>query len=266
MATGKVAKRTTKPTVVRRKKVAKRTTKTTVVRRKKVAKRTAKPTVVRRNSEKTKPLDKKNRQIFVAYSYRLYPKDDYRRCFKELQKKYGVTFIFADEKITNMHIMKKIESYIRGSDFSIFDISGWNPNVTLELGFAMAISENWFITLDPSKTTVDEVPSDLRGLDRIQYSSFSELGAKLTALLDQRYSEKKRSSIEDYLTEQRAGIKKLLRKQPGLTITSIAQLLQIEVPVAQLAMKPMADMLETKGRRKGMQYFLKGAGRAGKNA
>lgn len=230
---------------------------------KKAAKRSAKSVAVRQRPAKAKPLDKKNRQIFVAYSYRLYPKDDYRKCFKELQKKYGVTFIFADEKITNMHIMKKIESYIRGSDFSIFDISGWNPNVTLELGFAMAISENWFITLDPSKTTVDEVPSDLRGLDRIQYSSFSELGAKLTALLDQRYSEKQRSSIEDYLAEQRQEIKKLLRKQPGLTITSIAQLLQIEVPVAQLAMKPMADQLETKGRRKGMQYFLKGASTRG---
>jgi len=169
-----------------------------------------------------------------------------------------VTFIFADEKITNMHIMKKIESYIRGSDFSIFDISGWNPNVTLELGFAMAVNDEWFITIDPSKTTVDEVPSDLRGLDRIQYSSFSELGAKLTALLDQRYSKKERTSIDDYLGEQRAEIKKLLRRQPGLTITSIAQLLQVEVAVAQLAMKPLADTLETSGRRKGMQYFLKG--------
>lgn len=202
---------------------------------------------------------KQSRQIFVAYSYRLYPKDDYRKPFKELQKKYGVTFIFADEKITNMHIMKKIESYIRGSDFSIFDISGWNPNVTLELGFAMAINDEWFVTIDPKKTTVDEVPSDLRGLDRIQYSSFTELGAKLTALLDQRYAKKERTSIDDYLTEQRSEIKKLLKRNPGLTITAIAQLLQIEVPVAQLALKPMADSLETSGRRKGMQYFLKGS-------
>ena len=221
----------------------------------------AKKGTVRQPASRTKhprPRGQQSRQIFVAYSYRLYPKDDYRKCFKELQKKYGVTFIFADEKITNMHIMKKIESYIRGSDFSIFDISGWNPNVTLELGFAMAVNDEWFITIDPSKTTVDEVPSDLRGLDRIQYSSFSELGAKLTALLDQRYSKKERTSIDDYLGEQRAEIKKLLRRQPGLTITSIAQLLQVEVAVAQLAMKPLADTLETSGRRKGMQYFLKG--------
>jgi hypothetical protein len=84
------------------------------------------------------PALPQRKQVFVAYSYRLYPKADYRKVYKELEEKFDVTFIFADEKITNMHIMKKIETFIRGSDFSIFDISGWNPNVTLELGFAMA--------------------------------------------------------------------------------------------------------------------------------
>ena len=78
------------------------------------------------------------KQVFVAYSYRLYPKADYRRVYRYLGEKYDVTFLFADEKITNMQIMKKIETFIRGSD-----ISGWNPNVTLELGFAMAVSDQW---------------------------------------------------------------------------------------------------------------------------
>jgi predicted nucleotide-binding protein len=122
------------------------------------------------------------KQVFIAYSYKLYPKEDYRRIYRELEADYDVTFIFADEKITNMHIMKKIETFIRGSDFSIFDISGWNPNVTLELGFAMPINDQWYIAIDPSKTEVNEVPSDLRGLDRIQYGSYSELQTKLTTI------------------------------------------------------------------------------------
>src|SRR5689334_11857778 len=91
------------------------------------------------------PATELRKQVFVAYSYRLYPKDDYRKLYKQLEERYDVTFIFADEKITNMHIMKKIETFIRGSDFSIFDISGWNPNVTLELGFAMAAGDQWYI-------------------------------------------------------------------------------------------------------------------------
>jgi hypothetical protein len=76
------------------------------------------------------------RQIFVAYAYNIYPQADYRKIFAALEKTYGVKFIFADEKITNLHILQKIISYIDASDFSLFDISGWNPNVTLELGLA----------------------------------------------------------------------------------------------------------------------------------
>jgi len=208
------------------------------------------------NEQIPMPLRK---QVFVAYSYRLYPKEDYRKHFKDLEEKYDVTFIFADEKITNMHIMKKIETYIRGSDFSIFDISGWNPNVTLELGFAMSIGDQWFIAIDPSKTNVNEVPSDLRGLDRIQYSSYTELASKLTALLEQRYPKRVRGTIDAYLDERRVETRQLLEHSPGLTIISLAQLLQVEVPVAQLALRTMLDSgeLETTGNRKGMKYYLK---------
>ena len=105
------------------------------------------------------------RQIFVAYSYKEYPRDDYRRIFTDIEAEYDVAFVFADEKITNMHILQKIISYIRASDFALFDITGWNPNVTLELGFAMATSESWYIAFNPSRTDLTEVPADLRGID-----------------------------------------------------------------------------------------------------
>lgn len=200
------------------------------------------------------------KQVFVAYSYRLYPKDDYRALYKALEDKYDVTFIFADEKITNMHIMKKIETFIRGSDFSIFDISGWNPNVTLELGFAMAVGEQWYIAIDPSRTEIKEVPSDLRGLDRIEYGSYTELGNKLGILMEQRYPKKIRGTIDSYLEERRIEIRQLLAEHPGLTVISLAQLQGVEVPVAQLALKPLIEQgeLETTGTRKSTKYFLKG--------
>jgi hypothetical protein len=185
--------------------------------------------------------DKLRKQVFVAYSYRLYPKDDYRKLYKDLEEQYDVTFIFADEKITNMHIMKKIETFIRGSDFSIFDISGWNPNVTLELGFAMAVSDQWYIAIDPSKTEVNEVPSDLRGLDRIQYGSYTELGGKLSVLLEQRYPKRPRVSIDGYLEERRGEVRGLLKDHPGLTMMSISELLKVEVPVAQLVMRGLYE-------------------------
>src|SRR5438093_277150 len=84
------------------------------------------------------------RQIFVAYSYNLYPKDDYRQPYAELAKAFNVKFVFADEKITTLHILQilqKIANYIRSARFGIYDISGWNPNVTLELGLAFGLGE-----------------------------------------------------------------------------------------------------------------------------
>jgi hypothetical protein len=200
------------------------------------------------------------KQVFVAYSYRLYPKADYRKLYKELEEKYDVTFIFADEKITNMHIMKKIETFIRGSDFSVFDISGWNPNVTLELGFAMAVGEQWYIAIDPSKTEIKEVPSDLRGLDRIEYGSYAELSEKLTILLEQRYPRRPRGTIDAYLDERRQEVREMLKSHPGLTVISMAELLNMTVPVSQLIVKPMLDNgeLETAGIKKSTKYYLRG--------
>jgi hypothetical protein len=206
------------------------------------------------------------KQVFVAYSYRLYPKDDYRRVYKDLEQDYDVTFIFADEKITNMHIMKKIETLIRGSDFSIFDISAWNPNVTLELGFAMAVSDQWYIAIDPAKTEIKEVPSDLRGLDRIEYGSYSELRNKLGILIEQRYPRRARAGIDDFLEDRRRDIRRLVGEHPGLTITSLAQLLEVEVPVAQLAIRPILAEFETSGVKKSTKYYLKGAQRVRSNA
>lgn len=204
----------------------------------------------------TVPLRK---QVFVAYSYKLYPKDDYRKLYKELEKQYDVTFIFADEKITNMHIMKKIESYIRGSDFSIFDISGWNPNVTLELGFAMAANDQWYIVIDPSKTEILEVPSDLRGLDRIQYGSYTELQTKLTILIEQRYPKKKPSSISDFLEDRKSQVLQLLAKSPGLNVSALSQVLGLDVPVVQLVLQPLiGHELEWRGNTRGRKYYLMG--------
>jgi hypothetical protein len=199
------------------------------------------------------------KQVFIAYSYKLYPKADYRKVYRQLEQKYDVTFIFADEKITNMHIMKKIETFIRGSDFTIFDISGWNPNVTLELGFAMAVSDQWYIAIDPLKTEIKDVPSDLRGLDRIEYDSYDELGNKLSILLEQRYPLRKRSGIEEFLQEKQKDVLSILKEHPGLTVEALAQLLSIDVQVAQLVMKPLLinGTLEMHEKRRYTQYFLK---------
>jgi hypothetical protein len=132
------------------------------------------------------------RQVFVAYSYRLYSGHEYRACFDKVSKNYPVDFVFADVLVTSDQVMEKISQMIRESTFSIFDISDWNPNVSLELGYARGIGHPYFILLDPSKSpgAIHDAPADLRGLDRIQYSSLETLEAGLTRLMDQLFARK----------------------------------------------------------------------------
>jgi hypothetical protein len=123
--------------------------------------------------------------VFVAYPYRLYPKAEYRNAYKEIAKSQDVSFVFAEEKLTSVPILERIAT-LRGSEFAIFDVSGWTPNVALELGFGMALSDRWYVALDPSKTDAKEIPAGLRGLGRIEYRSLAELSEKLKTLLNER--------------------------------------------------------------------------------
>jgi predicted nucleotide-binding protein len=196
------------------------------------------------------------RQIFVAYSYKLYPKDDYRKVYSELAKAFQVKFIFADEKITNLHILQKIVNYIRSSRFGIYDISGWNPNVTLELGLAFGLNEKAYIAIDPAKTKVDEVPADLRGIDRIQYNSYSELQKGLETLLAQELPLQRSSEMENQLQELRVKAIEVVSQADGLKIPDIAKVLGISTDLAKLVVKPLVgDVLRMKGVKRGAKYY-----------
>jgi hypothetical protein len=66
-------------------------------------------------------------------------------------------------------VLKSIKKRIKRSDILIFDISGKNPNVLFELGYAMAIkgthTENIFVLTSNPKT-----PSDLQFFMRTEYT------------------------------------------------------------------------------------------------
>src|SRR5262249_34340610 len=158
-----------------------------------------------------------------------------------------------------MHILQKIISYIRGSDFSLFDISSWNPNVTLELGIAIATSQaDWYICFNPAKTDVGEVPSDIRGLDRIQYTSFTDLEDRLSVLLDQRYPRSTQRSVDDYFESSKQQVLDLLRKQPGLRVNEIADILNMNKKMAQVVVSQLVTdgQLRMEGKTRAAKYVL----------
>jgi hypothetical protein len=55
--------------------------------------------------------------VFVACPYMLFPLDDYKKVFEEIGRLYDVNFAFANEQITNQHVLSKILNYIRDFDF-----------------------------------------------------------------------------------------------------------------------------------------------------
>ena len=123
-------------------------------------------------------------RIFVAYPYAL-PKDDYRGVFDEATQDFEIDFYFADELLTNRHVLEKIVALIDEARFSLFDITLWNPNVTLELGIAIGRRRPYFLLFDRSRRRTG-VPSDLAGIDRVEYGSYTQLRAGLYELLDQQ--------------------------------------------------------------------------------
>ena len=46
----------------------------------------------------------------------IFPLDDYKKTFESVLKVHSVSFKFADEQITNQHVLDKIKNYIRDHD------------------------------------------------------------------------------------------------------------------------------------------------------
>jgi hypothetical protein len=193
--------------------------------------------------------------IFVACPYSLFPLDDYKRIFATVTRAYDVRFKFADEQITSEHILAKITKYIRESDFPLFDITGWNPNVALELGIAVGLSSKYFILLN-TKIEQKETPSDIKGIDRIHYRSNLELEAKLKLLVNQELPES-RGSSDSAFESIRAKISKVLREKPGLGLTKLSMAVENEKTLVQPVARVMVQRgeLTTKGAKKGTVYF-----------
>jgi len=133
--------------------------------------------------------------------------------FRGLFKDLPFAVQYGNTDIQTRHLLNIMKEQIIKSDFSIFDLSDWNPNVALELGLAEGLKKKalkkYYILLNTRRSM--NVPSDIQGLQRIEYTSYdykkdSGLGYQLvfsilmkeylvkkirTALGGQQYLEKK---------------------------------------------------------------------------
>jgi hypothetical protein len=195
-------------------------------------------------------------KVFVACPYTLFPLDDYKAVFTKVSRSYNVEFIFANEIITNKHVLAKIEGYVDSANFSLFDITGWNPNVTLELGIAVGRRKKYFLLLNQKIEAHKDVPSDIKGIDRIEYTSNTELHSKIIILINQEMPAQtgpKNISFKSLETR----ILKTLKSNPGLNITKLTDAISVEKNLTQSMVKTMvaSGKLKTRGQKKGTNYF-----------
>lgn len=113
--------------------------------------------------------------FFVAHEFSKQKKDDLRKAIEEAFIETEFNAYYADIEVRQSHILETEEERILTTQFGIYDVSDSNPNVCLELGIAMGAKKPYYI-LHFKGTTL---PTDLKGLGRIDYVSYEQLTEEL---------------------------------------------------------------------------------------
>jgi hypothetical protein len=197
------------------------------------------------------------REVFVAYPWNLYSnRATYKKAYTKLQKPLAVKFVFAEERISSGHVLEKISEMIEKAAFGIYDVSGWNPNVTLEYGMARGLGAVTFIAFNPDKTDVDDVPTDVKGYDRLQYTDLEELSDAVATLVRQQIG---REPAPNPLEDDRKRLLRMIRTTPGLTVRELADQYGERLDYVQLLIRRSMSSLETTGATRGVRYYIRGS-------
>jgi hypothetical protein len=121
--------------------------------------------------------------VFLGYPYDPpLPRDDYGAVLQELEAELPIRLWYFLDEVTTQELMRKIWRAILRADLAVFDISGGNPNVALELGTAVAINRPC-ITLLRTGASNPLGAADLGYSERAEYQSRETLKARLRELL-----------------------------------------------------------------------------------
>jgi predicted nucleotide-binding protein len=112
---------------------------------------------------------------FVACDFKIPDKDDLINIFKVAFEGTSMKSYYTDLEVrTNgKHIFNKIEEMIQSTEFGIYEISTNNQNVSLELGLSKGAKKRLYMLAKKGSF----IPSDLQGMDRIEYDDYSQLSS-----------------------------------------------------------------------------------------
>jgi len=89
--------------------------------------------------------------------------------FRKTLENLPIAWYYADTSLHTRHLLEILTTYVKAVDLCIFDLSLWNPNVALELGLAEGMGKEYYILVNKNQSK--DVPSDLKGMQRIDYGS-----------------------------------------------------------------------------------------------
>jgi len=115
--------------------------------------------------------------IFVGMPFSL--NDIYRYGIKPTIESFNLKCWRADEDLQTGDISCKICGTLQSCRFAIMDISGLNPNVCIELGLAYGYGKS--VILIKHRDT--QIPSNLAGLEFIEYTDINSLKEKLSSYI-----------------------------------------------------------------------------------
>jgi hypothetical protein len=128
--------------------------------------------VIKRGAAKMARAAYKLPNVFVGCPY---SKPFSFQGFKSALERIPFRWYCADTNLSTRHLLGILTSYISAADYCMFDISTWNPNVALEIGLAEGLRVDYYILLN--RNLKKNVPADIQGLQRIEYTSLSSLDA-----------------------------------------------------------------------------------------
>ena len=123
-------------------------------------------------------------KFFIATSFSEEYKEVTTRFIEKMEADFGISndqIFRADNYLATRDIMCKVCQGLQESECVVANISGFNPNVMLELGMAMGLCKE-IILLKDSRVANQEV-SDIKGLEYIAYSTDDEWYERMSCIL-----------------------------------------------------------------------------------
>jgi hypothetical protein len=137
----------------------------------------------------------KIQQVFVGCPFAKALRKNYDRLKRELEDETPLHVVLADTAAISStdYLLEHITTLIRDSAGCIFDATGGNPNVSLEVGIAHALPAEFILAISTRRPRqspnlqptllrnpdVRPIISDLQGRNRIEYKTYGSLKDQL---------------------------------------------------------------------------------------